>query len=219
MAIVRIPGALRSLTAGADEVVVGAATVRDALAELDRKYPGIAARVLDGGAVKPFIRIYVGADDIGALSGLDTAVSDRDEIAIVPAIAGGMRDEQVQRYARHIQLPDIGPLGQTAILVSTAHLVLREPDPSAELIAGNYLAAGGVGVLVATGASDAQRAQLAAHGPDTRVLVEVPEGVRVRNIELAARPAWWPSADGDEQALAFWRGGFAATRWLADTAK
>jgi molybdopterin synthase sulfur carrier subunit len=219
MAIVRIPGALRTLTGGADEVIVAATTVRDALAELDRRHPGIAARVLDGATVKPFIRIYVGADDIGALAGLDTTVTDRDEIAIVPAIAGGMRDEQVQRYARHIQLPDIGPLGQTAILVSTAHLVLREPDPSAELIAGNYLAASGVGVLVATGASDAQRAQLAAHGPDTHVVIDVPAGVRVRSIELGARPAWWPSVDGDEQALAFWRGGFAATRWLADAAK
>jgi hypothetical protein len=130
-----------------------------------------------------------------------------------------MRDEQVQRYARHIQLPDIGPLGQTAILVATAHLALREPDPAAELIAGHYLAAGGVGVLVATGASEAQRAQLVAHGPDTRVVVELPEGVRVRAVELAARPSWWPATAGDDQALAFWRGGYAAARWLADAAK
>jgi molybdopterin converting factor small subunit len=64
--------------------------VRDAIAELDRKHPGIAARVLDGaGAVKPFIRIYVGPEDIGALAGLDTKLGERDEIAIIPAIAGG----------------------------------------------------------------------------------------------------------------------------------
>ena len=31
-----------------------------------------------------------------------------------------MRDEQVQRYARHVILPDIGPLGQTALLVAVA---------------------------------------------------------------------------------------------------
>ena len=46
-----------------------------------------------------------------------------------------MRDEQMQRYARHIQLPEFGGLGQTAIMVSTAKLALREPDPRAELIA------------------------------------------------------------------------------------
>ena len=30
-----------------------------------------------------------GEDDIGALSGLDTSVAAKDEIAIIPAIAGG----------------------------------------------------------------------------------------------------------------------------------
>ncbi len=90
MPTIRIPGALRTLTGGAADIDVAAATVRDALAELERKHPGIGARVLDGaGAVKPFIRIYVGPEDIGALSGLDTKVGERDEIAIIPAIAGG----------------------------------------------------------------------------------------------------------------------------------
>ena len=90
MPTIRIPGALRTLTGGSADIDVRATTVRDALAELDRKHPGIAARVLDAaGAIKPFIRIYVGPEDIGGLSGLDTQVGDRDEIAIIPAIAGG----------------------------------------------------------------------------------------------------------------------------------
>lgn len=90
MPSIRIPSALRTLTGGDSDVDVAASTVRAALAELDKRHPGIAARVLDGeGAVKPFIRIFVGSEDIGALSGLDTPVTDRDEIAIVPAIAGG----------------------------------------------------------------------------------------------------------------------------------
>jgi molybdopterin converting factor small subunit len=90
MPTIRIPSALRTLTGGASDIELAAASVRDALVELDRRHPGIAAKVLDsGGAVKPFIRIFVGADDIGGLDGLDTKVGDRDEIAIVPAIAGG----------------------------------------------------------------------------------------------------------------------------------
>ena len=89
MPSIRVPSALRTLTGGASDVDVAATTVRDALAELDRKHPGIAAKVLDNGNVKPFIRIFVGAEDIGALAGLDTQLTDRDEIAIVPAIAGG----------------------------------------------------------------------------------------------------------------------------------
>lgn len=91
MPSIRVPSALRTLTGGNSDVEVAATTVRDAIAELERRHPGIAARLLDGaGAVKPFIRIFVGSDDIGALSGLDTPLTERDEVAIIPAIAGGL---------------------------------------------------------------------------------------------------------------------------------
>jgi len=125
-----------------------------------------------------------------------------------------MRDDQVRRYARHLQLPEVGGLGQTALLVATARLPLREVEPAAELIAGAYLVAGGLGTLVVPDATDAQRAELAARGPDTRV---VAAGTG-REVVLAPRPPWWPGADGDAVALAFWRGAVAATRWMAETA-
>ena len=89
MPSIRIPSALRNFTGGASDIEIAATTVRDALAELERRHPGISAKVLDNGAVKPFIRIFVGPDDIGGLSGLETKLSERDEVAIVPAIAGG----------------------------------------------------------------------------------------------------------------------------------
>jgi hypothetical protein len=133
-----------------------------------------------------------------------------------------MRDEQVRRYSRHILLPDVGGLGQTALLVASARLELREREPEAELLAAWYLAAGGVGTVIVRGASDAQLAELAAHGPDSRVLpapVLEPDGRDVsREVVLQPRPAWWPSADGDATALAFWRGGLAAARWMAEIA-
>lgn len=91
MASIRVPSALRSFTGGASDVEITASTVRDALAELEKKHPGIGAKLLSDGNVKPFIRIFVGPDDIGELGGLDAKVSDRDEISIVPAIAGGLR--------------------------------------------------------------------------------------------------------------------------------
>jgi molybdopterin converting factor small subunit len=89
MPSIRVPSGLRSFTGGAADIEVVAATVRDALTELERRHPGIAAKLLDNGTVKPFIRIFVGPDDIGGLSGLETKLGDRDEVAIVPAIAGG----------------------------------------------------------------------------------------------------------------------------------
>ena len=123
-----------------------------------------------------------------------------------------MRDDQVRRYARHVMLPDVGGLGQTALMVAAAKLPLRESEPDAELIAGSYLAAGGVGTLVIASATQAQRDEVAAHGLDTKVMIEG-DG---REIALAPRPAWWPSTQGDATALAFWRGGIAATLWMAD---
>lgn len=138
-----------------------------------------------------------------------------------------MRDEQAQRYARHIQLPEFGGLGQTTIMVSTAKLALREPDPRAELIAAAFLAAAGVGTLVVTSSTAAQRAEVAAHASDTRVIAEsegasthepVTARTAEREIMLAPRPAWWPGGAGDDVALAYWRGGLAATRWLVEAA-
>ena len=125
-----------------------------------------------------------------------------------------MRDEQVRRYARHILLPDVGGLGQTALLVSTARIELRESEPAAELIAATYLAAGGVGSIILSGANQAQIAGIANHGADTRLLPDGPG----REVELAPKPAWWPSAEGDKDALAAWRGAIAAVRWMADVA-
>jgi len=125
-----------------------------------------------------------------------------------------MRDDQVRRYARHILLPDVGGLGQTALLVATARLDLRESEPEAELIAASYLIAGGVGFVTVRGASDAQLATLATLAGDTNV-ARTGDG---DEVPLQPKPGWWPSAAGDATALAFWRGGLAATRWMSDVA-
>lgn len=128
-----------------------------------------------------------------------------------------MRDEQVRRYARHIQLPDVGGLGQTSVMVATVKLPLRESDPIAELTAAEYLAAGGVGTLIVPNATDHQRAAIAAHGPDTVVVADAPMPPAAKELSLAPKPAWWPRAAGDEIAVAFWRGSIAATAWMAET--
>jgi hypothetical protein len=136
-------------------------------------------------------------------------------VASIGSTVSAVRDEQVRRYARHILLPDVGGLGQTALMVATAKIELRESEPLAELIAAQYLAAGGVGTLVLSGATAAQRASVAARAGDTRLVTEG----NGRDVGLQPRPSWWPSAihgDGDATALAFWRGGLAALRWMAD---
>lgn len=87
---VRIPPALRSLTAGADEVAVEAATVREAVEKLEAAHPGVKERVMSAeGKVLRFVNLFVEEDDIRMLDGLDTELKDGDSLSIIPAIAGG----------------------------------------------------------------------------------------------------------------------------------
>jgi sulfur-carrier protein len=87
---VRIPTPLRRFTGGAEEVAVNGNTIAAAVEDLEKKFPGIKERLCDDqGRVRRFVNIYVNGDDIRFLSSLDTPVQDGDEVAIVPAIAGG----------------------------------------------------------------------------------------------------------------------------------
>ena len=87
---VRIPTPLRKLTNDAEVVEVSAATVAEAIAELQTRFPGIKERLLDeSGAVRRFVNVYVNEEDIRFLQNQQTPIRSGDEISIVPAIAGG----------------------------------------------------------------------------------------------------------------------------------
>ncbi len=88
--LVRIPTPLRKLTNNEEVVEVKAATIGEAFAELQSRYPGIRERLLDDtGAVRRFVNVYVNEEDIRFLQNQQTALKDGDEISIIPAIAGG----------------------------------------------------------------------------------------------------------------------------------
>jgi molybdopterin synthase sulfur carrier subunit len=90
MAIVRIPTPLRKYTQGKEEVSVDGATVEQVLADLEKQAPGIRERICDeSGKVRRFVNIFVGDEDIRFQENLATAVGAKDEVSIVPAIAGG----------------------------------------------------------------------------------------------------------------------------------
>ena len=90
MAVFRIPGPLRSLSGGESAVQVQAQDLRGAIEELDSMHPGFKARLLDDeGQPRQFVNLFLNDNDIRMGEGLDSPVRDGDEIAIVPAVAGG----------------------------------------------------------------------------------------------------------------------------------
>jgi molybdopterin synthase sulfur carrier subunit len=87
---VKVPTPLRKLTGGQSDVEVDGATVREVFARLDAAHDGFQAKILDDtGEIRRFINVYVNDEDVRDRQGLDTAVSARDVISVVPAIAGG----------------------------------------------------------------------------------------------------------------------------------
>ncbi len=87
---VRLPTVLRPQANGQSEVTVTGDTVGAVVSALVADYPGLQSNLLDeSGKMRKFVNVYVNDEDIRFLDKLDTAVKEGDEVAILPAVAGG----------------------------------------------------------------------------------------------------------------------------------
>lgn len=69
---------------------VQGATVREVIAELERRYPGFALYVGDEtGRLRRHVNVFVGEQPICDRDALSDAVSPSDEIFILQALSGG----------------------------------------------------------------------------------------------------------------------------------
>ncbi len=148
-----------------------------------------------------------------------------------------LTEPQIQRYARHVLLPDVGGVGQRRLLAAAARVDL-DGDLAAAVAAATYLAAAGVGTIVlggdaarpvtaadvaraiALGAADvgaplgaAVAARLGAINPD--VVVRLDDGAAgeapAPSVDLGPGLGL-PALPGAEVADALVRGGAAAAR-------
>jgi thiosulfate/3-mercaptopyruvate sulfurtransferase len=93
-ATIFIPTPLRKLTGGQTKIQIDASTLQEAIDHADEAYPGFRERVLDSdGQVKRFINVFVNGVDVRKLQGRETPVKDGDEVAVIPAMAGGEGDD------------------------------------------------------------------------------------------------------------------------------
>ncbi|MBI3879148.1 MAG: MoaD/ThiS family protein [Verrucomicrobia bacterium] len=87
---VRFPQNLRRLVDGQEIVDVRAGTVAGAIAEIEARYNGVQARVMDeSGRVRGSVLVFVNEEDIRFLDAERTPLKDGDEVSIIPAFAGG----------------------------------------------------------------------------------------------------------------------------------
>ena len=70
---VRVPTILRTYTGGESEVSATGTTLAEVLDDLEASFPGIRARILDdNGALRRFVNVYVGDEDVRFLEDLAT---------------------------------------------------------------------------------------------------------------------------------------------------
>jgi sulfur-carrier protein len=87
---VRLPTVLRPQANGQSTVSVEGTNVGEVMSSLVATFPGLQGNLLDdSGQVRKFVNIYINDEDIRFLDKLDTAVNEGDEVAILPAVAGG----------------------------------------------------------------------------------------------------------------------------------
>jgi len=88
---VTIPAALRPQVEGKEEVTAQGETIGSVLDALKTQYPSFGDKLFPNGGeqMNRSINVYVNEEDIRFLDNLSTKVSERDQVDIILAIAGG----------------------------------------------------------------------------------------------------------------------------------
>jgi len=163
MAKILIPTPLRPYTDKQDAVDASGATVGELLADLTRKHAGLKAHLYnDQGKLRSFVNVYVNDEDIRYLQKEQTPVAASDTVSIIPSVAGGVEtvaapgppkarsgdggltNDEVKRYSRHLIMPEVGVDGQRKLKAAKVLCIgaggLGSP-------VAMYLAAAGVGTI------------------------------------------------------------------------
>jgi [CysO sulfur-carrier protein]-thiocarboxylate-dependent cysteine synthase len=215
---VRIPPTLRAEVGGAREIEASGSTLREVLADLAERFPGLGRQVLDdGNGVARFVNVYLDSEDVRTLlEGLDTPVGEDATVILLPAMAGGERTltpslletigstplVELTRLAPHpgvrlyAKLEGQNPTG--SIKDRVAKGMIEAAEASGELEPGRALLEPTSGN---TGISLAMVAKLKGY-PLTCVIPENSTSERLRLLELfGARLVFSPASQGSNGAV------------------
>jgi adenylyltransferase/sulfurtransferase len=160
---IHIPTPLRPFTDKRESVDVSGGTVGELLEDLTARYEGLRKHLYtDEGRLRNFVNVYLNDEDIRYLQREQTPVKPGDTLSIVPSVAGGapvaadakrgpaaaaealpsLSPEEIQRYSRHLIMPEVGMDGQRRLKAGSVLCIgaggLGSP-------AAMYLAAAGIG--------------------------------------------------------------------------
>src|SRR4029078_11256512 len=90
MSTVWIPQVLRAQTGGQKQLDLAGGSVGEVVTTLVEQFPSLRGPLLtEGGDITRFVNVYVNGQDVRYLDGLKTPVGERDEVRLLPAMAGG----------------------------------------------------------------------------------------------------------------------------------
>lgn len=149
---IMIPTPLRQYVGNKDSVTVEGVTVDEALRNLAAANQQLKRHLFDeSGQLRNFVNVYLNDEDIRYLQRGSTPVKEGDTVFIIPSIAGGSSGmsndftyEDIQRYSRHLLLPEVGLDGQRKLKAAKV-LVIGAGGLGSPLLL--YLAAAGVGTI------------------------------------------------------------------------
>lgn len=82
-----IPPLLRPVTDGHESLDVSGQTVAEVIDDLDRRFPGVRSRLIEGDRLKPGLSVGIGTRV--SARGLSSKVGPDEEVHFLPAIGGG----------------------------------------------------------------------------------------------------------------------------------
>ena len=81
---------LREYCGGAADLTLEAASLRAALAEIERRHPALYRSICnETGAVRPHVNLFVNRENARDRRGLDTPLTSGDVVTVLQAVSGG----------------------------------------------------------------------------------------------------------------------------------
>ena len=91
MTSIKIPTPLRAYTNNQAQVNVSGTSVGQALNDLTEQYPELRPHLFNGTDLRNFVNVFLDDEDVRFLDGLNTEITETDNLRIIPSIAGGKK--------------------------------------------------------------------------------------------------------------------------------